>query len=327
MAKHPAVDPEPLNPTIAPVIEDLERVVVGKRQVIKMVMAALLAGGHVLLDDVPGVGKTTLAKALATSLNLSFRRIQCTPDLMPSDITGMTVYHPEEKIFEFQPGPIFAHVVLADEINRTSPRTQSALLEAMEERQVTIDGVSHPLTTPFMVVATENPVEYEGTFLLPESQLDRFLFRLELGYPDFEQEVEILNRLSAPHPPRTAQIPHVDQLLVIQEQVHSVHVAAPIRRYIAQIVQETRAHPAIRVGLSPRASIGLFRASQAWAYLHGRHFVLPDDVLALAEPVAIHRLVLAHPAPQASRIAAARDFFRSLLERVPVPVGQEVNRR
>ncbi len=279
-------------PELKTVVDNIEKVIVGKRRTIELLITAVLAEGHVLLDDVPGVGKTTLAKALAASLNLSYSRIQFTPDLLPSDITGVGIYNPAQNQFVFQAGPVFAHLVLADEINRTSPRTQSALLEVMEEGQVTVDGHQHQLARPFVVIATENPIEYEGTFPLPESQLDRFLFRIQLGYPTVAEETEMLSRLESTHPLRGLQavLDHAELLHLI-DQVSTIFVSPAIRHYIAQLAERTREHNRIYLGMSPRAAIALQRSAQAWAYLHGRTFVIPEDVRLLAPLVLTHRLI------------------------------------
>ena len=317
-ASHPL---DTLNPELARIIQNLERVVVGKRRVMEYLVTALLTGGHVLLDDVPGVGKTTIAKTLADSVGLTYRRIQCTPDLLPTDITGVTIFHPGTHQFEFQPGPIFSHLVLADEINRTSPRTQSALLEVMEEGQVTVDGVSHRLADPFIVVATQNPIEYEGTFPLPESQLDRFLFRLTIGYPSVEEEAAILARSEErAHTPIQSVIDR-DRLVALMEETRQVHVSDEIRRYLAEIAYATRQSPNMYLGMSPRATLALYRASQAWAKLHNRRFVVPDDVMALAPHVVEHRLILSRstnaPSPE-----MVHEVFSEILRSIPVPVPE-----
>ena len=269
------------------------RVIVGKENVVDLLLTALLAGGHVLLEDVPGTGKTTLARAFAISLGLSFKRVQCTPDLLPNDISGVSVYHPPSGEFQFRPGPIFSNVLLADEINRATPRTQSALLEAMGERQVTVDGVTHRLQEPFLVLATENPIEFEGTFPLPEAQLDRFLLQLSVGYPDLDDEARMLRTVSGRHPIETlTEVVRAEVLPELQRVVDTIHVSDPVVQYILRLVTATRSHLDVALGASPRASLALFRASQAAAALAGRDFVLPDDVKRLAEPVLRHRLLL-----------------------------------
>lgn len=313
---------DPLQPELLRIIDNLELKVIGKRRVMEYMVTAILAGGHVLLDDVPGVGKTTIAKTLSQSMNLTYHRIQCTPDLLPTDITGVTIFHPGTHQFEFQPGPIFAHLILADEINRTSPRTQSALLEVMEEGQVTVDGVTHPLEQPFLVVATQNPIEYEGTFPLPESQLDRFLFRLNIGYPTVDEEAQILFRSdsnqvsSAVTPVITAH-----RLLELMREVQTIHVSDAVRRYIAEIAYATRQSAHIYLGMSPRATLALYRAAQSWALLHSRSYVIPDDIITLAPHIVEHRLIL-------SRTAAApspdlvHEVFQEILHGVPVPAAE-----
>lgn len=306
-------------PDLARVIEQVERVVVGKRAAVEAALIAVLSGGHVLIEDVPGVGKTVLVRALAKALGCSFARIQFTPDLLPSDVTGVSVYDPREGRFSFRPGPVMAHIVLADEINRTSPKTQAALLEAMEERSVTVDGVTHDLPRPFVVLATQNPVEFEGTYPLPEAQVDRFLLKLCLGYPTAEEEMVILTRLQGGHP-----IADVESVLdpagvcALQEEVCRVHVDEAVKAYIVTLVQETRRHPAVRLGASPRGSLALFRAAQARAFLHRRAYVVPDDVQALAVPTLAHRVGLKPDAQVAGRTAEA--VVEDILDRVRVPV-------
>ncbi|MCY0864732.1 MAG: MoxR family ATPase [Sulfobacillus sp.] len=313
---------ETLHGELVPLIDYLDSRLIGKHTVMTYLVTALLAGGHILLDDVPGVGKTTLAKALADALDLRYHRIQCTPDLLPSDITGMTIFNPATRQFEFHPGPLFSHLIIADEINRTSPRTQSALLEVMQERQVTVDGVSRPVPNPFMLIATENPLEFEGTYPLPESQLDRFLFRLSLGYPTPEEELALLTdreeASALPTPVLTT-----DRLLALQEAVRQVVVAPAVKRYLVDIVQATRIHPAVRLGLSPRATLALYHASQAWAFLHDRPFVTPDDIQDLAPYVALHRMVVDDKAWGSPTSSSRQEIFQEILRRIPVPTVPE----
>lgn len=301
-------------------IANLERVIIGKRRTLEGVLIGLLAEGHILIEDVPGVGKTMLARALARSLDCSFQRIQFTPDMLPSDVTGVSIYHPGRHAFEFRPGPIFGNIILADEINRATPKTQSALLEAMEERQVTVDGITHPLPRPFMVLATQNPIEYEGTFPLPEAQLDRFLLRLRLGYPSLPDEVRLLQNQQYAHPIETLEaVVSLEEVQEAMRQVRQVYVAEAVRRYIVDLVSRTRHHGEIALGASPRASLGLFRTAQVWAALQGRNFVLPDDVKALAPAVLAHRLII-RPAARLQEISAERLVQEVLLE-TPVPGG------
>jgi len=303
--------------------DNVERVVVGKRHEVLLVLVALLCRGHVLIEDVPGVGKTVLAKAVARSIGCSFKRIQFTPDLLPSDVTGVNVFNQQLGRFEFRPGPIVAQLVLADEINRATPKTQSALLEAMEEGQVTVDGVSHPLPAPFVVFATENPIEYEGTFPLPEAQLDRFLIRLSMGYPGRQGELEMLDRQHRAHPlDSLQQVLRVEDLLLAQAAIREVHVAAPVREYVVALVEATRGHDDVYLGASPRGSLALYNASRSWAALHGRDYVVPDDVKALAEPTLAHRVIV-NPAARLKNIDS-RLIIADLLARVPVPGAQPV---
>lgn len=285
--------PNPTHQTISVLKKNLTRVIRGKDEVVDLLLVAMLCNGHVLIEDVPGVGKTTLAKTLARSIRGTFRRIQFTPDLLPTDIVGGMIYSPKTGEFGFRPGPVFCNVLLGDEINRASPRTQSALLEAMSERQVTIEGTLHKLTAPFMVLATQNPIEYHGTYPLPEAQLDRFAMRLELGYPDEETEIDIVLEQRREHPLDSLE-PVTDAATIVAAQaaVRDIHIETSVVRYLTQIVRETRHDPRLRLGASPRAVLVLYRACQAFALLRGRDFVTPDDVRDLAVPVIAHRLVL-----------------------------------
>lgn len=272
--------------------ENLARTIVGKEKAIKLVLVALLSGGHALLEDVPGVGKTLLAKSLAKSINGKFQRIQCTPDLLPSDVTGTNVWNPNTREFEFIPGPAFANVLLADEINRATPRTQSALLEVMEERQITVDGVARRVPSPFFVIATQNPVEYQGTFPLPEAQMDRFAISLSLGYPSFEEELEMLERQLNPTPVEELQpCITLEEVLELQRQVSSVKVAKEIQKYIVTLVNASRNDDDITLGISPRGAVVLQKACQAFAFLEGRDYVIPDDIKFIAPSVLCHRLI------------------------------------
>ena len=303
-------------------LDSVDRVIVGKRQPAKLLLVALLCEGHVLIEDVPGVGKTMLAKTLAASLACSFRRLQFTPDLLPSDITGSQVFNQQTAQFEFRPGPVFANLLLADEINRATPRTQSALLESMEERQVSVEGVSMALPRPFLVAATQNPVELEGTFPLPEAQLDRFLLRVRIGYPEEDEEALVLTRFAAGDPlPDLTPVAGPDELREWQLRRGQVHVAEDVRTYLLRLIRTTRTHPDLALGASPRAGLALYRACQAWALLDGREYVLPDDVKQLAEPVLSHRLILG-PAARL-RGATAESVLASLCDTAPVPVEAE----
>ncbi|HEX9115100.1 MAG TPA: MoxR family ATPase [Anaerolineae bacterium] len=303
------------------VVANVEKVIIGQRSAIEILLTALLCEGHVLLEDVPGVGKTMLARSLATSLGVSFKRLQCTPDLLPNDITGVSVFNQPAGRFDFIPGPAFANVLLADEVNRATPRTQSALLECMGERQVTVDGVTHPLARPFVVLATENPIEYEGTFPLPEAQLDRFLFKLSLGYLDPEDESRMLLNLRQAHPIETLE-PVVDggQLPLLAEQVWDVHVDDTVREYIVRLVNASRGHSDLLLGASPRGSLALYRAAQAWAALHGRSYVLPDDVKRLAPLTLAHRCLVQPESALRGRTSAA--VVADLLAQVPLDMGK-----
>jgi len=298
----------------------IEAVIEGKRDAIQLTLAVLLAEGHLLIEDVPGVGKTMLAKALARAIDGTVRRVQFTPDLLPSDITGVSAFNQEIREFEFKPGPIFANLVLGDEINRASPKTQSALLECMEERQVTVDGITHLLQSPFIVMATQNPVEMEGTYALPEAQRDRFTARISIGYPDLTAELAMVDEHSA-HDPLADLSPVSDTAEVqsVLATVRDVHVAHELRRYAVELVSATRRMPEVRLGASPRATLHLVRAARAQAALSGREFVVPDDMHVVAGPVLAHRLVLTPESITARRTAA--DLVRSLLGRLPVPHG------
>ena len=304
------------------IIENISQVIVGKHDSIELLLVGLLADGHVLLDDIPGLGKTLIAKSLAGSIGAKFRRVQFTPDLLPSDITGFNVYDQKSGLFSFQPGPVMTHVLLADEINRTIPRTQSSLLESMEERQVTVDGKTYVLPRPFFVMATQNPIELEGTFPLPEAQLDRFLLRLRLGYPDQKEEIRILERFQERDPlQELVSVTTPDEILGLQTARKRIHVSHPVKEYITGIVVATRTSPALRLGASPRGSLGLMRASQALAALRGRAYVLPDDVKSLATPVLAHRLILRDE--ERLRGETQEHLLGEILGKVPVPAPTE----
>ena len=299
------------------VIENIERVIIGKREVIEYLLVALLCEGHVLLEDVPGVGKTMLARSLAVSLKGEFKRVQCTPDLLPNDISGVSIFNQQKGEFVFHPGPVFVNVLLVDEINRATPRTQSALLEAMQERQVTVDGVTYALPRPFMVLATQNPIEYEGTFPLPEAQLDRFLMRISMGYPDETSELQLLTHLQYQHPIQIlSDVVQGEQINAFRGVIDGIHVDETLRRYIVALTQATRNHAELALGASPRASIALFKASQAFAAMSGRDHVLPDDIQRLVPLVLTHRLL---PSPEAIlRGRTAVSILADILKQVPL---------
>ena len=302
---------------------NVEQVIVGKGREVRLVLVALLCRGHVLIEDVPGVGKTVLAKAIARSIGSTFKRIQFTPDLLPSDITGVNVFNQQTSRFEFRPGPVVANIVLADEINRATPKTQSALLEAMEEGQVTVDGVTYPLPEPFVVLATENPIEYEGTFPLPEAQLDRFLIRISLGYPSRRGEIEMLSRQHFEHPlDRIGQVATLDELRTAQAAVRQVYVDDLLKEYVVALVDATRRHDDVYLGAGPRGSLALYNAARAWAAMHGRDYVIPDDIKELAEATLAHRIIVSPAARM--RNVDARAIVREIVQTVPVPGARPI---
>jgi len=314
-----------INQVVERVMLNVEHVIVGKHRAVELVLIALLCKGHVLLEDVPGTGKTVLAKSIARSIGCSFKRIQFTPDLLPSDVTGISMFNQQNQRFEFRPGPIFAQIVLADEINRATPRAQSALLEAMEEQQITVDGVTYDLPHPFIVLATQNPIEYEGTFPLPEAQLDRFLLRIHLGYPDKHDEMTILKRQRQSHPlDMLNMVIDSETLLQMQAAIKDVHVNELIEEYIVALVAATRQHEDIYLGASTRGSLALYRGAQARAAIQGRDYVIPDDVKELAEPVLGHRLII-NPSARIRNVTA-RALIYEILNVVPVP-GARAGRR
>lgn len=300
------------------VLNNVQKVIVGKQTEVRLTLLALLCEGHLLIEDVPGVGKTMLARAIARSVGCSFRRMQFTPDMLPSDVTGVSIFNQKTLEFEFRPGPIMAQIVLTDEINRATPKTQSALLEAMEERQVTVDGVTHPMPRPFMVLATQNPIEYEGTFPLPEAQVDRFMMRIHLGYPTKAHEIDVLSRQSDHHPiADLQQVLSVEELVEAQKAVRTVYVDDLVKNYIVDLTTSTREHADIYLGASPRGSLALFAATRAWAAIEGRDYVLPDDVKLLAEPTLAHRLIVS-PSARIKNVTP-RQVIEDTLRHTPVP--------
>jgi len=309
---------EQIKPITDKLFANVERVIIGKEDAIQKTMIALLVQGHLLIEDVPGVGKTMLARAMSRSIGCSFKRIQFTPDMLPSDVTGVSVFNQKEREFEFREGPIFAQIVLVDEINRATPKTQSALLEAMEERQVTVDGTTYQMPSPFLIMATQNPIEYEGTFPLPEAQLDRFVLRISLGYVSAADEVNILSAQQFKHPlvDLKQAVTHAE-LLKMQEVVKQVYVDQSIKEYIVAISEATRKHPDVYLGASPRGSLAIYKTGQALAALSGRDYVIPDDVKALAKPALAHRLIIS-PAARMKNVDAI-EVIRQILDSVPVP--------
>ncbi|MBP1970448.1 MoxR-like ATPase [Virgibacillus natechei] len=312
------------NEKIEKVLTNINKVMIGKEEAATLSLVALLAQGHVLLEDVPGVGKTMLVRTLAKSLDCDFRRIQFTPDLLPSDVTGISIYNPKELNFEFRGGPILGNIILADEINRTSPKTQSSLLEGMEEKSVTVDGQTIPLKQPFFVMATQNPIEYEGTYPLPEAQLDRFILKLKMGYPAFGDELEMLDRTSRNHPIETIEaVISKEELISVQEEVKEVYIDKNVQHYIINLVGNTRTNPSIALGVSPRGSIALMRAAKAYAYVYGRDYVLPDDVKFLAPYVLAHRLILTPEAKYEG--VTSEQVVESVVKHTHIPIRKEFN--
>ncbi len=305
---------------VTPMIENVEHVIVGKRSAIEFILVALLCEGHVLLEDVPGSGKTMLARSIATSLGISFKRVQCTPDLLPNDITGVSIFNQKSGEFEFRRGPIFVNILLADEINRATPRTQAALLEAMQEQQVTIDGVTHDLPRPFLVLATQNPIEYEGTFPLPEAQLDRFLMRLSLGYPAHIEERQILTNLWREHPiTKIGKVVDGHDLLALQKEIWEVNVDITLQDYIVELAEATRNHPDLLLGVSPRGTLALLKSAQAFAAIRGRDYVIPEDIKTLVPLTLAHRLILKPDAELRGRTALTT--LEDILEKTPLDLG------
>lgn len=310
------------NEKIERVLLNISKVMIGKEDVATLSLVALLAQGHVLLEDVPGVGKTMLVRTIAKSLDCDFKRIQFTPDLLPSDITGVSIYNPKEMEFEFRAGPILGNIILADEINRTSPKTQSSLLEAMEENSVTVDGATVPLKAPFFVMATQNPIEYEGTYPLPEAQLDRFILKLKMGYPSFVDELEMLERTSRNHPIETIHpVMTREELVSIQEDVKEVYIDRSVQQYIINLVTRTRENASIYLGVSPRGAMALMKAAKAYAYIHGRDYVLPDDVKYLAPFVMSHRIILTSEARYEG--ISSEEIIASIVKTTHIPIRRE----
>jgi len=307
------------------IIENIEKVMIGKREAIELSVVALLAQGHVLLEDVPGVGKTMMVRSLAKSIGADFRRVQFTPDLLPSDVTGVSIYNPKEMEFQFVPGPILGNIILADEINRTSPKTQSALLEAMEESSITIDGITHSLNKPFFVMATQNPIEYEGTYPLPEAQLDRFLLKMNMGYPTMEEEMEVLTRVQIQAPiEKLEAVVSTEELVLLQNEVKQVYVDETIKRYIVEMSIGTRTHPHVYLGVSPRGSIALMKAAQSYAFMQGRDYVIPDDVQSLIKAVFVHRLIVKSEAKFEG--VSAEAIVDDVVSQIAVPIQRLVNK-
>jgi MoxR-like ATPase len=303
------------------IINNVKRVIIGKEAELELIVIGLLAQGHMLIEDVPGVGKTVLAKSLARSIGCTFKRIQFTPDMLPSDVTGVSVFNQKTREFEFRPGPIHAQIVVTDEINRATPKTQSALLEAMEERQVTVDGTTYPMDQPFLVLATQNPIEYEGTFPLPEAQLDRFLLRISLGYPEKDDEIRVLDSQQFRHPVETLeQVVSVEELLAAQDEIKEVYVDSLIKAYAVELVRQSRRHPDVYLGASPRGSLALYRTGRARAAVLGRDYVIPDDIKALAVSALAHRVIIG-PAARIKDVSA-RSVVEEIVQGLPVPGAQ-----
>lgn len=315
---------EAMHPKLGRVIENIENVMVGKRDVSILSLVAILAGGHVLLEDVPGVGKTMMVRALSKSIGAEFKRIQFTPDLLPSDVTGVSIYNPKELKFEFREGPIFGNIILADEINRTSPKTQSALLEGMEEGSITVDGTTRILTKPFFVMATQNPVDYEGTYPLPEAQLDRFLFKLRMGYPTKAEEFEVLTLAERERPIyKIESVISNKEIVELQNEIQFVYVDDTIKNYIIEITGKTRKHPSVYLGASPRASIALMKAAQAYAFILGRDYIIPDDIQYLAPYTLAHRVILRSEAKFEGK--SADELIHDIISKTPVPVQRSLS--